>query len=248
MKYNEGGLLERFKDEQYKARFMLVIFAIIVLLMMLFIRINASSYNERKNAQKDNVVGNTDYSTDNNSNENVKESEFNNKFIYLIQNNYEFSYNIVFGDQIYTSVGKRTRDKMLFNFKYNGEETIFFADNNHINANSKDGEKITRFPYFFINYYNIDEILKLINKCEYKEDNKFHISNLDLYRLGDVDVSIENPDADNTVELKEIDGKVVGFKMDFSNLFNNSETNLKEVIFDLNYSNFGFVDDFELPF
>ena len=248
MKYNEGSFFERFKDEQYKARFFLVVFVAIVLFMMIFIRINASSYNKLKKEERNKEVNNK---TDEEESFNDSSNPLANKFIYLLLNNYEFNYDITFGEDKIMSSGKKYSDKMLFNFDFNNENVIFFVDNNQVKSNSKEGES-SRFPFFFINYYDTKTIIEIVSNSNYsEEDNLYHISNETLYRLGDKDFTnfmLNNSDYDNTIELREIDGKVVGIKMDFSNLFKSSEMKLNTVIFDLNYSNFGFVEDFEAPF
>ncbi len=243
MKYNDGNFnfFDLFSDEKYRARLILVLYAILIVGIIVFIRTNPNKDKLLNNDEEDKkpVVQVDD-------NEELQE-----KFVYLAQNNYEFDIKLLLGEEVYESKGKRYDEKITFDVTNNDSVITYIGDENNFKSNMNGTFEKADYPYFFINYYDINDIYKLLNKCTFsEEDNKYHISNQDLYNLGKgsfSNFSFDN-NLDNTVELIEKSGKIVGINMDFTNLFNNSEVELNLVNININYTNFGFVDDFDTTF
>ena len=264
MKYNKEGefdVYELFNNEKYRARLVLGFYAILIAILIISLRTGSSS---NKNVKKDNtdkeaVVNKKD---DKKENENENESEENpseenndiikSKFVYLLQNNYEFDYKLTMDNIVVDSKGKRTDKEILFDVISNEGTVNCYGKDDTLMCNSDGKYTETDYPAFFFNYFEPEEIMEILYESKFSnEDNKYHIDNVALYSFGDGTMDFskveKNEKIDNTIELVEKNGKVVGMKMDFSNLFMNDDTGLEKVQLELNYSNFGFVDDIVAP-
>ena len=265
MKYNkedEFDVYELFNNEKYRARLVLGFYAVLIAILVITLRTGSSSNkNDKKdNSDKESIVAKKDNDDDETENEEdtgeetaeEDENDFDNKFVYLLQNNYEFDYKLIMDDKVINSKGKRTGNEMLFDVTSSEGVVNCYGKEESLVCNADGTYKETNFPGFFFNYFNSKEIIDILNESTYnEEDKKYHIDNVALYSFGDGSIDFskveKEKETDNTIELIEKNGKVVGIKMDFSNLFNNEDTGLEKVQLELNYSNFGFVDGIVPP-
>ena len=265
MKYNKEGefdVYELFSNEKYRARLVLGFYAILIAILVISLRTGSSSNNVVKDDNPDKEPVETEKKEENDEGEEGEEGEeaetpeetdkFEKKFVYLLQNNYEFDYKLIMDSKTIASKGKRTDKEILFDVTSSDEKANCYGVDDTLKCNPEGKYQETDYPYFFFNYYDPEEIIEILKESKYnKEDNKYHIDNATLYYYGDGSMDFSKVDkienVDNTIELIEKNEKVVGIKMDFSNLFNNEDTGLEKVLLELNYSNFGFVDDITPP-
>lgn len=255
MKYNKEGefdVYELFSNEKYRARLVLGFYAVLIAILVISLRTGSSSNNVVKDDNSNKKTVETENKDDNEQENSNGTNEFEKKFVYILQNNYEFEYKLVMDEKVAVSKGKRTDKEIIFDVSSTDENVNCYGVDDTLMCNHEGEYQETEYPYFFFNYYNPEKIIDILSESEYNsEDNKYHIDNATLYYYGDGSIDFSKVDKieknDNTIELIEKNEKVVGIKMDFSNFFNNEDTGLEKVLLELNYTNFGFVDGITPP-
>ncbi len=236
MKYNKDGefdIYELFNNEKYRARLVLSFYAILIAILIITLRTGSTSNTKNDNTDKNPAITENDDEDENDDDDEDEDEDeedkenYENRFVYVLQNNYEFDYKLTTDKKIVDSKGKRTDKETLFDVISDGETTNCYGKDDTLMCKINGKYTETDYPYLFFNYYDPKEVVELLNESTFNEkDNKYHIDNVTLYSFGDgsIDLSkIEKEDekkTDNTIELIEKNGKVVGVKMDFSNFFN----------------------------
>ena len=245
------NLSDIFTDKTKKARVILLLYLILFVALIVFVRTSDTKRNNTTNTDNTNKVEENE-NTNNNDNENNNVEENNGmdeEFSYLLLNNYNFSFKVTVNDDIYELVGKRYNDK--YDFNLSGEENAHYigtVDSIYEKNENDDEYSESMFPVPVLDYFDNDLLKKIVTAASLTEtENVYEISNYDLNMIltGDSEYA-KDTEKMNTIKLKVMNNKIVGIDIEFSNLGNewNEENITAEV--ELDYSNFGLVDDFSV--
>lgn len=254
--YNSNGEKKKFsfdlKDKTSRSRFILFFYVLLFVFLIIFVRVN---YSSNVNNKKENINNNQIQETNNNEikkeennineNNNMKEkNEIDSMFSFIDLNNYEFKFSVSYSDKESIVEGKRFNNKFDFTLNSDGRTLYFNGNSNYIKAKEKDGDyKTITFPYVLINYFDSDLLKKIINNSKLEND-VYKISNSELGSI--INENLDNQDSINEISLVKKNNKVVGINMDFTSAVSSYTKQYLIVKLNLEYKNFGLVDDFQL--
>ena len=236
-----------FTDKKYRARAILLGYVFLFVIIIVFIRTNLNSTNSTNSGiNNDEVEVNNNENVNEDSNENIQVDE---AFDYIMSNNYEFEFTIYSEQGTFVANGIRYNDKYDFDLT-NGDSTIeYLADGNRVSAEI-DGEYYdTNLPYYYINYFDNENLYKIIAASNMIEEDVYEISNKKIYNYLDSSYkkNLKNEDLVNEIKLIRKNNYVVGIEFDLTNIINSlgiSSTKSTKVV--LNYQNFNLIDDFDV--
>lgn len=233
-------------EAKNRSRLFLIIGVLIVGALIIGIRLTPSNYNNNNKSKENIKEEKENESTQNNSN--IK-NEINEMFYFLDGKNYEFKYELKYNDDIYVSTGKRVGEKLELSFS-NNEQTLKFLSNGDITKVYREGEYTSSpLPFYYINYYDIDVLKLIINNSVKENENKYIINTNTLANITNLnyDYIVKDNDKYCSMLLELKNNKIVGMKLNLSNLFNSNEE-LKTLEVSMEFNNFGIVDDFIINF
>lgn len=248
MKYNDDGFSvgKIFTDKKYKARFILLLYVVFFIILGIGLR-SSGSIKLEKNEVRDDVIENEEENEETESE--VKEKVRIDGFDFISGLNYDFEYKLNLNNDIFTVSGMRYNDKMSFTVTNNDEVVEYLADGGVVKLKKDNSFISSSLPYYYVNYFDSDVLQSIISQSEKVSDNVYEISNLNLSLFIDskFNYKLVNKDSKNRIETVMKNGKVVGLILDFASLFDNVEE-LNVLKIELNYSNFGLIDDFDVIF
>lgn len=246
MNYNEydsNGNKKNFdfdmSDKKTRARVILGIYAVLFIVLIIFIRTSGIKYNNQANNE---VNGNTETNTIEEPDIEVDGADYS----LIDNNNYEFKIVASYEGKEYGTLGKRYGDKFSFDYGFDGTVYKFLGTIDSIKVLNPETNGYVKadFPYFYFNYYNNSVIKKILSNSKYI-DGKFQINNISLSNI--TGNKIENPkDEMNTFELVVKNGYVVGLEIDITNVVDNTLNSSSVAKISIEYSNFGLVEDFSI--
>ncbi len=225
-------------DKKQRSRLILGVYAIIFLMLIIFVRMgtSATTNNGEKGKNTKEVVEN-------------KELDIYDEMFSLIDgNNYNFLYQLNYSNELYEASGKRYNNKYSYSFVKTGEKAIeFLGTQNNIKA-KVDNELIDAgLPYRYLNYFDNELIKNLLRKSNKIDDYSYEITNSDLGKVVS-DFSQCQRDDKNTILLDVKNNKVVGFSIDYSNATKELLNMEISTTITAQLSNFSLVDDFSIEF
>lgn len=246
------NLTDMLTDKKQRARVFLVFYVIIFLILIIIIRVGITSSN---NVKQEEQKEKQDEVLDNNKEESEEDKEINEKFLFLDQNNYNFKFTIEYKYNGTTSSqiieGKRFDNKYDFTLQYNGDVMYFLGTEDNIKAKENEQSNFieAQFPYVYLNFFD-NKLLKNIVKNASLNDDTYEISNLLLSELisSGSSKSLENKDSKNTLKLDVKNNKIVGINIDYSNVLCDYQKEEISAVVNLEYSNFGLIEDFDINF
>lgn len=170
----------------------------------------------------------------------------------IINNNYSFTYDVVMDSTHYTYDGTRYKEKELFTFN---NVTYFKNDKDYFEQQQNIWIK-TEAPYKFKQFLNIMTIRDILNeayfvsKTDYesgKQTYNFLISTNNLYKLT---IGIDLDIADDTNEIivsTDEDKNVDNIKFILNDYCKNTKECLNSLEINLDYDNFGEIEEISSP-
>ena len=229
-----------FTDKTQRARLILLVSFVLIFILVLSIRNNNNSLQKEETIvedKKEEVIVDED-------SDNKFEEEFSN----IISNNYNFDFNLIYNGVSYKSTGKRYNEKYSYTLT-NKEDKRLFLGTSHIMKSKLNDEKEykeTPFLYAYINYFDNDVLMNILNKSAFVLDH-YEISNSDLMDTIDLRINKKlNSDKKNNIDLVLKNNKIVEIDIDFSNFVSEIENKKTTAKVELKYSNFNKIEDFSI--
>ena len=203
------------KEQRIKNYVVGTIYILIIIFMIVIVRINDSKVQK----------------------ETVKEDN-------IIRNNYYYTYKLTINNDTYIYEGKRFNDKESFRVTNNNQENNYYIYKD-IALIKKDNEYVlTKKPYFYIDYFDSNEINKIINMSEYDKDKKIYKLTTTNFALAyDIEV---NDKSLNTIKIEYKDNYVHKVTIDYTNYAAARGEAARKVIVELEYKDYGKVKDFDI--
>ena len=233
-----------FTDKKYRARAILVGYVFLFLVLIFFLRVNLNKTSSNNVTENNNVL-------EDNENPVVDDEDIQHdeEFDYIMSNNYEFEFTIYSDDGTFVAKGKRYDDKYDFDLTDGNSVIEYLAIGNSVSAEI-DGEYYdTNLPYYYINYFDNENLYKIIAASNMVEEDVYEISNEKLYNYlhSSYKKNLTDKDLVNEIRIIKKNNFVIGIEFDLTNIINSlgiGKTKSTKVA--LNYSNFNLIDDFEV--
>lgn len=231
------------RDKKQRARLILLIYLVVIVALVVFVRMSSSSVtNQEKENNQDVIVDNNDKKEENQTPDKIDE------MFYLIdQNNYNFTFSIMYQDQQFIIEGKRFGNKYSFSNSDGTNTNYFLGTDTNIKMRTEEGYKTAELPYIYINYFDNLELKNILREATL-EDDVYKITNEKLSSLVTLSGNIDNNDDINTFELIIKNNYVVGIVIDCSKALSDYSGEEINATINLSYSNFNLIEDFELAF
>ncbi len=222
------------KSERLKSALGLCFYLVMIVLLVLAIRANKSNKNE---ANKKDVVTEV--------NEQTVTSQVSG-FTPIKRANYKYNYTVTIDDNNYIYSGIRYNDKQQLSLT-DGKLTNQFYIISDIALTKKNSDYVlSDIPYYYINYFDTGVLEKILLSSTYDEKkDTFTISNKFL----DIITGNKENSTDETLNYISISYKnknIDAIEMDVTNYVKSRFVNVKKVVINLSYSDFGLVEDFEI--
>ncbi|MBR4262885.1 MAG: hypothetical protein IKQ35_05945 [Bacilli bacterium] len=203
------------KEQRIKNYVVGAIYLLIIIFMIVIVRINDSKIQENP----------------------VKEDN-------LTKNNYYYTYKLTINDDTYIYEGKKFNDKESFRVTKDKEENDYYIYKDIALIKKDNDYVLTKKPYFYIDYFNINEINKIINMSEYdKKDKIYKLSTTNFALAYDIEV---NDKSLNTIKIKYKDNHISKVTIDYTNYAIARGEAARKVIVELEYKDYGKVKDFDI--
>ena len=258
MDYNEydsngnkkkNGIIDIFTDKQKRSLLIIGFYLVLIFFLIVAVR-NANSKDYKDNSN--NIIDSED-KKETEEIVNVKEVEekkvydddLDEMFSFIDENNYNFSFVLNYNDDQFITEGIRYNNKYEFTYKNNDQVLYFLGTVGNLKMKNNDRYTSIVFPYTYFNYFDNNLIKKVIRESNYV-DGKYEISTSKFNGLLNYEPSSKN--GLNTIELVTKNNKVVEIRIDFTDALSSITLNDSLAVIDLNYSNFGLIDDFKADF
>ena len=260
MNYDNGfKLSDMLSDEKYKARFFLILFGAIFVILILLVRTtggnttnkNANNNTINNNEQQNPVQTQTVTPTE----EDIQdENSLYNRFSFLRLNNYQLDFNVTAGKNV-KIVGNRFDYKYDLKVSVDNESFEYQARNNMVKVKVENEWQTTDFPYVLLNYFDNDLLYFVIANADKISDEenivRYSIKNEKLLNVLPNDVSaniyVEDKELNNGIVLTLKNNKISKIDLNLTNLVKKTNE-LNELIISLEYSNIGQINDFNIEF
>ena len=226
-------------DKQKRARIILLGYFIFIVLIIMVIKL--SSNTVVKNDNKEPIVD------DNKEKVEVVKDEIDEKFSFIDQNNYNFTFTIDYQNQKFIIKGKRYDNKYSFTYSNLVDTIEFLGTDSNIRMKGEDGYTSVIFPYVYVNFFDNNELKNIIRNSNYIE-GVYKITNEKINDIVSLKGNIDNKDELNSFELILMNNKVVAINIDCSNAISDLQNENLSAKIRLEYENYGLVEDFDINF
>lgn len=226
-------------DKQKRARIILLGYFIFIVLIIMVVKL--SSNTVVKNDNKEPIVD------DNKEKVEVVKDEIDEKFSFIDQNNYNFTFTIDYQNQKFIIKGKRYDNKYSFTYSNLVDTIEFLGTDSNIRMKGEDGYTPVIFPYVYVNFFDNNELKNIIRNSTYIE-GVYKITNEKINDIVSLKGNIDNKDELNSFELILMNNKVVAINIDCSNAISDLQNENLSVKIRLEYENYGLVEDFDVNF
>ena len=257
MRYDkEFSLSDIFTNEKYKARAILLFFALIILILIILARTTPKNDNGTKSnnntSNNTNVNDNTTLPNNNGSTENT--GILYNRFSFLRLNNYEFLFTIDTNKKIVIN-GQRFDNKFKMTVKSEEESYEYQMRDNVAKAIINDKLTTVSTPTVLINYFDNNTLYSIIYYSDLVEETQntieYKITNDKLAKVLSKQINIaiseDKKELTNKIVVDLNNNKINHINFDFNNFVDNVHE-VEKLIIDLKYDKVGQIDDFELDF
>lgn len=242
------SLKDYFNDPKYRARAILAFYLVLFIALIVWFR----SMPKSDLNTNDNKFPNT------NQNENNDQIKETGPFSLITSNNFNFEYILNIDTTKITSVGKKymAKEEFILTNNISPTKVEYYVDGLGVKGREKNEDGTSKDyiemskPYLYIDYFNTIMLKQIVNAAKEADSNtNLTISNKELCEIVGCPAKVD--DGINTIELEFKNNYVVGIKMDYSAFsvalspYYDSEE-LTTTIFELKYSNFNLIDDFNI--
>ena len=238
-------------DKKYRARLILGIYLVFFIIIIIFVRVGLSNsvddYSSLENEQEQ--IPNED-----DNEEMVNENDFSNEFSLVMLNNYNFEFTIYSDSLEFVAAGKRYNNKYELDLSSNGDIIKYISDGTKTLAYYNGVSSERELPYYYINYFDNEILLKILNNSKKVGNGNYYITNGRLIKFVNnfFKNEIDNKEFINIIKLFFENDKIVSINIDITNLVNSlledGDKQFSSVVLDLKYSDFGLIEDFEINF
>ena len=210
---------EKLKDKDFRKKIVMGFYLMLLIFLAILIKTKPSKKENIKPTEEKNEVK-----------EDIKKEEKDVRFKLILENNYNFEFNLNHNNIVTSYIGKRYNNKFNFTMKRLDESLSFIGTNHFLKMNN---EKTTNvLPYYIIDYFN-PTILENIIKASDVVDNIYKINNEKLNDILKLEKEIINKEGINTIKLVLKNNNIVEIFIDytlFAKEFENNINSKKELI------------------
>ena len=191
-----------------------------------------------------------------NTPEKEPEKTFDFSFSEIEKNNYNFEYDLDFDSNQVTYIGKRNKERSLFQLNANGNSESFFESSGLYVKNMNSYWQKVDCPYQIEELTKIKYLKKLLQKATYDAKTSYESGNtVYIYQISTTTVEkifsgkdIDLGDDPNKISItfNNNDKKVTKIEYDFTPYAVYKNIATKTYQFTMNYSNFGEVEELNI--
>jgi len=240
-KKNKLSMKDIMTDRKYRARAILVFYAILFTIVIIWSRSLPETVDKPKNNSKEETP-----------NAKVEEEIFEG-FELIAEKNFEFTYTFELNKNKIISSGKKHENKEQFISTVNENDSVdYLVDGSFVKAKDKSKDKYVEInkPFIILDYFDISLINKILLASVKISETELTISNSELCLL--INCSFENEEAINKIELDLKNNNIVNIKIDCLSLMSSVELNpeeselIEKASIILEYKNFNLVENFNI--
>lgn len=217
-------------NKQYRAIIILIVYFFIFLALIIGIR-NAES-NELENKQEQTEQKTT-------SSSKIK------GFSPIKQANFNYKYTLNIDNTIYTYEGKKYNKNDSYTLTVKNTKKTYMTIDNFTFEIKNNEQVLVDKPYYYIDFFDVNALEKIILKSINKDNNIYSISNYNLDKILDNKVKIDDQQINNILLHYEND-IVTRIDIDYTNYAKYNSSNVKRVYLTLEYSDFGVTEEFNI--
>lgn len=227
------------KNDRYHAIAMLIIYFIFISIVVSVIRISDTTLDYKNSNEND------EYEVPIIDNNIGIENEGNNK---KYQNNYSYSYNILYNGVSEVYLGKKNNDKEKFTLVKDGINTNYAILNDNFLVMENNIYHIAEKPSHLFKYCDVEKLLMVVeNEISMESNNiiKYNVSNKKISMFYKDNI-IEDNNLDNTIQLTKENDIVKIVDIDFSNYISSINNETSTLNIHMEFVDIGTTEDFEI--
>ena len=235
-------------DEQQKARGMLLIYGVFIILIVLYIRSLPApkENNNGKTTSNEEIITSEEVVTSEEENTNTEEKKTRKKKIdYDV--NYSYSYTIVYDGNTETYLGKKIDDKEKFSYIRDDNVQEFAVIDGTYLLKGEDKYHIVDSLNGYFRYCNIEEIVDIVSELvPVSLDNLvYEVDNSDIAFDFDDDLVNDNQQT-NRIEIVKNDQTITKVYMDLSNYISSFLGSNHTLNITMEFADVGTTEDFSI--